>query len=192
MYSPKKRQVGISMTRKSLGERPRGSPARWPLPSEESTTIDSDAEDLGSDVSRTTSIARSSGSEVTGSKLKLKHAVSAAQDDGVSAVEDDGVEDELAACSENSIEALLEREGLDALKKRVPHDEHGNLSSVGSIPHATGACRPCVFANSERKACQNGLECLFCHLPHTPKKRMRFCKKKRMEIKRTGSAGYEQ
>lgn len=204
MYSPKKQLVG--MNSKAVVES--RSPAEWPLPSEESTSADSDAEDVGSEVSRTTSAARSSGSEVAKAK---PHAASVGRGDGeeeeprssgsevptakpgvVSEACDDGQEESLAASGENGIEALLKRDGMKTLKKRVPQDDHGNLSSVGSIPHAQGACKPCVFANSERKACQNGLECLFCHLPHAPKKRMRFCKKKRMEIKRNGNASHDQ
>jgi len=188
MYSPKKQQAGARKNSKPLVESK--NPGRWT--SEESTSADSDgkssktsvesdAEDVRSEVSRTTSAARSSGSDAASRKPNT-----------ASAADDDGEEEELATSSENSIEALLEREGMQALLKQVPKDEHGNLCSVGSIPHATGACKPCVFAHSERKSCQNGVECLFCHLPHAPKKRMRFCKKKRMEIKRTGSNTHEQ
>lgn len=181
MYSPRKKHAN----RKALVESQ--SPARWPLPCEESTSASSDTEDVVSEVSRTTSAARSSGSEVASRK---PDTVSAAHGDGEA--HDDGEEEELAKSDENAIEALLEREGMKALLKRVPKDEDGNVYSVGSIPHDTGVCKPCVFANSERKSCQNGIECLFCHLPHAPKKRMRFCKKKRMEIKRSGSNTHEQ
>eukprot|EP00746_Dinoflagellata_sp_MGD_P164821 gnl/MRDRNA2_/MRDRNA2_93708_c0_seq1.p1 gnl/MRDRNA2_/MRDRNA2_93708_c0~~gnl/MRDRNA2_/MRDRNA2_93708_c0_seq1.p1 ORF type:complete len:235 (+),score=56.50 gnl/MRDRNA2_/MRDRNA2_93708_c0_seq1:79-783(+) len=181
MYSPKKQPTIIGKEHKALVES--RSAAQWPLPEllEDSTSADSDAEDVGSEVSRTTSAARSSGSEVANAKPH-----------GVSATCDEEEEGDLAASGEHGIEALLEREGMEALKKQVPMDVHGNPCSVGSIPHAAGACKPCVFANSERKVCQNGLECLFCHLPHAPKKRMRFCKKKRLEIKRTGSGGNDK
>merc|ERR1719453_2411473 len=76
MYSPKKQQLCVAgMNRKTLIEN--RSPATWEstedvtiigFPSEESTSADSDAEDVGSEVSRTTSAARSSGSEVAKAK----------------------------------------------------------------------------------------------------------------------------
>jgi hypothetical protein len=188
MYSPKKHPADIlGVKHKVIVE----SPAPWPsevdvklLPSEDSTSADSDAEDVGSEVSRTTSAASASAARSSGSDST---EVAACKSHAVHAECDEQEEEDSAASGENGIEALLEREGMEALKKQVPKDENGNVCSVGSIPHASGACKPCVFANSERKVCQNGLECLFCHLPHAPKKRMRFCKKKRLEIKRTGS-----
>lgn len=84
----------------------------------------------------------------------------------------------------DDFEQLLSKESIEAMLPKVPRDDEGNLTSIGSFPHAEGACRPCVFANHERKACKNGIRCVFCHLPHAPKKRLRFCKKKRMEMKR--------
>lgn len=87
--------------------------------------------------------------------------------------------------STSSIEALLEREGIDSLIQRVPRSNDGTLLTIGSIPHEEGACKPCVFAHSERKICQNGVQCTFCHFPHPPKRRLRFCKKKRLEIRRS-------
>jgi hypothetical protein len=103
------------------------------------------------------------------------------EEDSHSSIEDAAEEMEP---STNSIEALLEREGIENLLLRVPRSSDGTLLTIGSIPHEDGACKPCVFANSERKICQNGVHCTFCHFLHPPKRRLRFCKKKRMEIRR--------
>jgi len=91
------------------------------------------------------------------------------------------------ACDESvvdGIELLLQEEGMESLLQRVPRDEEGELTSVGSILHARGTCKPCVFAHSERKACKSGASCTFCHFEHAPKRRLRVCKKKREELKR--------
>lgn len=60
----------------------------------------------------------------------------------------------------------------------VPLDEDGNLTSVGSILHHTGGCKPClsVFTN---EACEFNIDCEFCHFPHKKKGKTRPCKKKR-------------
>lgn len=76
-------------------------------------------------------------------------------------------------------------EGTDQdLLRKVPRDEQGNLLSIGSIGHADGRCKPCIFAFDGIKKCENGVWCAFCHYPHPAKKRVRLCKKKRMELRR--------
>jgi len=72
----------------------------------------------------------------------------------------------------------------DELMRLVPRDEQGKMLSIGSVGHEEGTCKPCVFAYNENKPCGNGLRCSFCHYQHPPKKRVRLCKKKRMELKR--------
>jgi hypothetical protein len=106
-------------------------------------------------------------------------------EDSQSSTEGGIAEAEDAEPSPSSIEALLETETVEDLIQRVPQAKDGTLMTIGSIPHDDGACKPCVFANSDRKVCQNGVKCTFCHFPHPPKRRLRFCKKKRMEIRRT-------
>lgn len=78
---------------------------------------------------------------------------------------------------------LLDESELELLKK-LPRDEMGNPLSLGSVGHEEGSCKPCVFAHNEAKPCQNGIRCGFCHYSHPPKKRLRLCKKKRMELKK--------
>lgn len=72
----------------------------------------------------------------------------------------------------------------DELLRLVPRDTNGALLSIGSTGHEEGTCKPCVFAYNENKPCGNGLRCSFCHYLHPPKKRVRLCKKKRMELKK--------
>ncbi|GFE54392.1 hypothetical protein BaOVIS_017960 [Babesia ovis] len=38
--------------------------------------------------------------------------------------------------------------------------------SFGSITHANGYCKPCVFANKTVNSCKNGADCNFCHFKH--------------------------
>lgn len=47
----------------------------------------------------------------------------------------------------------------------VPPMPSGEPSSMGSVFHASGQCRPCrhILVN---KLCRDGLKCIFCHLPH--------------------------
>eukprot|EP00371_Babesia_bovis_P000935 XP_001609582.1 hypothetical protein [Babesia bovis T2Bo] len=40
------------------------------------------------------------------------------------------------------------------------------VPSFGSITHANGYCKPCVFANKAVNSCKNGLDCNFCHFKH--------------------------
>mmetsp|Transcript_28666 Transcript_28666/g.89123 ORF Transcript_28666/g.89123 Transcript_28666/m.89123 type:complete len:387 (-) Transcript_28666:59-1219(-) len=64
---------------------------------------------------------------------------------------------------------------------QVPRDANGELTSKGSIGHANGTCKVCIFASSTI-GCTNGVNCSFCHLPHKPGKRktkLRPCKGKR-------------
>jgi len=44
-------------------------------------------------------------------------------------------------------------------------DEQGNPTSVGSVSHYEGTCKPCLFVTTHRE-CRNGLSCTFCHFPH--------------------------
>mmetsp|Transcript_60186 Transcript_60186/g.193782 ORF Transcript_60186/g.193782 Transcript_60186/m.193782 type:complete len:279 (+) Transcript_60186:147-983(+) len=60
----------------------------------------------------------------------------------------------------------------------IPRDENGKISSLGSIPHVTGTCKPCIFVRAGI-GCQNGVRCEFCHLTHQHKSKPRPCKGKR-------------
>lgn len=61
----------------------------------------------------------------------------------------------------------------EELLRRVPLDAQGLPTSVGSLEHADGTCKPCLFAHHASKACANGLSCPFCHFEHPPKRRVK-------------------
>lgn len=65
--------------------------------------------------------------------------------------------------------------------KRIPLDENGELTSVGSIAHVMPEekCKPCIFVRAEC-GCTKGIECPFCHMSH----KFRMCKGKRDRVKR--------
>lgn len=73
----------------------------------------------------------------------------------------------------------------EELIRLVPRGADGRLLSIGSLGHDEEGtnCKPCVFAYNEKKKCENGLKCPFCHYPHSPKKRVRLGKSKRMQLK---------
>lgn len=54
----------------------------------------------------------------------------------------------------------------------------GDLSSVGSLHHRTGRCKPCAFFHT--KGCQNDRDCLFCHLCPPGEKQRRKRLRERM------------
>eukprot|EP00448_Togula_jolla_P002328 CAMPEP_0170600218 /NCGR_PEP_ID=MMETSP0224-20130122/17219_1 /TAXON_ID=285029 /ORGANISM="Togula jolla, Strain CCCM 725" /LENGTH=253 /DNA_ID=CAMNT_0010924933 /DNA_START=20 /DNA_END=781 /DNA_ORIENTATION=- len=64
--------------------------------------------------------------------------------------------------------------GGDFQRGGVPRDDRGLPTSLGSLGHAQGVCKPCLFAHHPTKACSNGLACPFCHFLHPPKRRMRI------------------
>jgi len=98
---------------------------------------------------------------------------SAAEDGGFSETEDREPE-QLKVSDDEPIESVL---------ARVPYDEAGRPTSLGSLGHALGECRPCAFLGSEQRPCQNGARCPFCHLPHPTKRRIRLCRRKRLEMR---------
>jgi len=60
----------------------------------------------------------------------------------------------------------------------VPIDEEGKETSIGSVGHSTGLCKPCLFVRS-KQGCVNMTSCMFCHFPHRRKGKPRTCKGKR-------------
>jgi len=66
------------------------------------------------------------------------------------------------------------------------------LPSVGSVWHASGECRRCNFFLKGR--CRNGIDCLFCHLPHEQRRKMSRQEKRDAKAARAvedGSSGAE-
>jgi hypothetical protein len=72
--------------------------------------------------------------------------------------------------------------------QQVPRDE-GVLTSIGSIDHASGNCRACVFWF--RMSCVKSLNCPYCHLVHDGQrqKRIRPSKSTRQRRKAEASGG---
>mmetsp|Transcript_87932 Transcript_87932/g.283929 ORF Transcript_87932/g.283929 Transcript_87932/m.283929 type:complete len:110 (+) Transcript_87932:593-922(+) len=64
----------------------------------------------------------------------------------------------------------------------VPLDAEGKPTSIGSMKHEAGLCKPCVFFPSVI-GCSNGITCLFCHITHARAQR-RLCKNKRERYKK--------
>jgi hypothetical protein len=67
---------------------------------------------------------------------------------------------------------------LSALMLRMPKGENGELTSVGSIKHADGSCKPCAFFYTQ-VGCQKNIQCEFCHIQHHRKDRRRLGRQKR-------------
>ncbi|CAL1153448.1 unnamed protein product, partial [Cladocopium goreaui] len=66
--------------------------------------------------------------------------------------------------------------------QRIPVNQHGQPSSIGSIAHTrpeASKCKPCIFLHTAA-GCAQGPECAFCHLTH----RFRMCKAKRERTRR--------
>jgi len=63
--------------------------------------------------------------------------------------------------------------------RNVPRDARGVPTSIGSIGHLQGVCKPCVFAHHSSKVCQNGIACPFCHFEHPPKQKRRLTGRQR-------------
>lgn len=84
----------------------------------------------------------------------------------------------------NQVQPAIGPEELEALVRKVPRDDKGSLTSIGSLGHVEGNCKPCVFAHHAQRPCANGVRCQFCHFPHPPKRRLRLCKRKRLELRR--------
>lgn len=166
VYSPKVLTGGCAA--------PKVEPGSPVCSCEESTASDIDGDDRVSEVSQ-----RTASSHESGDTAKVAQSLTGSAEHSNSEQQDDGSDEAV-----DGIDALIKSEGLESLLQRVPQDESGNATSIGSILHEQGTCKPCVFAHSERKECQNGVQCVFCHFSHPPKRRLRFCKKRRMEMRR--------
>jgi len=117
-------------------------------------------------------------SEISALTAELPTESSAAEDFGNSEAEDEEPEQE----------KVSEDEPIESVLARVPYDELGRPTSLGSLAHALGECRPCAFLGSEQRPCQNGVRCPFCHLPHPAKRRIRLCRRKRLEMRASVNA----
>mmetsp|Transcript_20561 Transcript_20561/g.36973 ORF Transcript_20561/g.36973 Transcript_20561/m.36973 type:complete len:189 (+) Transcript_20561:65-631(+) len=90
------------------------------------------------------------------------------------------------ACSHRVLK-LAEKEGMDVaivqkledlgLLDKIPQHEDGCFSSVGSLEHATGDCKPCIFWF--RGQCRKKLNCMHCHFAHPGQKKKQYKPNKR-------------
>jgi len=55
------------------------------------------------------------------------------------------------------------------------------LWSMGSATHREQRCKPCNYVRAP-KGCKNGLQCEFCHLPHTESRHLPFVKAKKLSM----------
>ncbi|CAK9021952.1 unnamed protein product [Durusdinium trenchii] len=88
--------------------------------------------------------------------------------------------------SESVMESVAEEEPIELEAEelaQVPLDEAGELTSIGSILHGSGECRPCAFLGSERRPCTEGVACVFCHFPHDARRKVRLGRRKRREMR---------
>lgn len=70
---------------------------------------------------------------------------------------------------------------LDILNN-LPKDQAGRLTSLGSVLHEDGQCKPCAYWF--KSLCKNGVACHNCHLVHEGQrpKRLRPSKQARMQL----------
>lgn len=62
----------------------------------------------------------------------------------------------------------------DAQKIQQPTvHSHGPQRSLGSELHDQGGCIPCAFYCFKKQGCGKGVDCNFCHMPHTSNKKLR-------------------
>lgn len=52
-----------------------------------------------------------------------------------------------------------------ALEQLIPKGPTGSITSIGSLLHAEGNCRPCRMMMTG-ESCKYGIRCSYCHLPH--------------------------
>merc|ERR1719272_545454 len=87
------------------------------------------------------------------------------------------VSDASTAVSRDEIQTLATPpSGLSDDEGEAPKDTSGTLKisltdtlglwSIGSAEHESGSCKPCAFLWKDLKqpGCQNGMNCVFCHL----------------------------
>merc|ERR1712235_160271 len=67
---------------------------------------------------------------------------------------------------QKSIRARFRGMSEAMLLTKLPLTKSGNPSSMGSVLHVSGKCKPCrnMFASH---GCPDGVRCLFCHQEHT-------------------------
>lgn len=91
----------------------------------------------------------------------------------------DGTED--AATSEvdsSCADQRSEDQDLSRLISQIPHNSQGQLTSIGSIEHASNTCKPCLFWF--QGTCSKGVLCTYCHMAHKGQRTKRIRPGKKM------------
>eukprot|EP00403_Amphidinium_massartii_P039248 CAMPEP_0178438298 /NCGR_PEP_ID=MMETSP0689_2-20121128/35515_1 /TAXON_ID=160604 /ORGANISM="Amphidinium massartii, Strain CS-259" /LENGTH=180 /DNA_ID=CAMNT_0020060685 /DNA_START=149 /DNA_END=688 /DNA_ORIENTATION=- len=78
--------------------------------------------------------------------------------------------------------AILNTMARSGLLQRVPRDENGALTSVGSSLHGTGRCIACAFWSSGR-VCLHSVACTFCHFCNNQSEPERYRPSKQMRVR---------
>jgi len=83
---------------------------------------------------------------------------------------------------------------FDEVMANLPLNVDGSLTSLGSMQHFAGNCKPCAFSTVHGQPlqpveCVSGIFCRFCHFQHfiKPKFRIRPCKTRRDRVKKLTS-----
>ncbi|CAJ1333820.1 unnamed protein product [Effrenium voratum] len=77
-------------------------------------------------------------------------------------------------------------------QSREANGANGDAGQVskGSAGHAKGTCRPCHYFHS-RTGCANGDQCMFCHLKHPKRSRVRIPKQYRQQCRALAQLVYD-
>jgi len=76
---------------------------------------------------------------------------------------------------------VLERLHRKGMLQRIPVDHEGRLTSVGTLKHADGQCKPCLFWFEGK--CKRSVLCSYCHVVHRGQTRKRIRPSKRYREK---------
>jgi len=92
-------------------------------------------------------------------------------------------------------EDLVTNEVTAQLYPYIPIDDEGSVTSLGTILHASGACKPCMFWKKGR--CHKKDLCLYCHIDSEhaiskPAGHVRPSKSKRMRLRKHNCQQKEQ
>jgi len=87
-------------------------------------------------------------------------------------------------------EDLMTIEATSQLYPYIPFDDEGKVTSLGTILHAEGLCKPCAFFKKDR--CHKKDLCLYCHFDHDLAKPTRKSKSRRVRLARQRTYPREQ
>lgn len=71
----------------------------------------------------------------------------------------------------------LQKLDSEGILEKIPRNEDGGITSIGSLNHSLGTCSPCIFWF--RSFCVKSLRCTHCHFRHQGQKMRRHKPNKR-------------